>query len=66
MMNFRPYLLLSVALVLLTGVSCTREEVPGLPGRITLTLNTAEEETKAAIEFLKEHRYIRDDSYPGR
>lgn len=47
MMSFRPYLLLSVALVLLTGVSCTREEVPGLPGRITLTLNTAEEETKA-------------------
>lgn len=47
MMRFRSYLLLSSALILLTALSCTREEVPGVPGSLTISLDTAEMQTKA-------------------
>jgi hypothetical protein len=48
MMRLRSYLLLlSSALILLTALSCTREAVPGVPGSITISVETAEMETKA-------------------
>ena len=47
MKRLLSYFYLVAAACLLPGVSCTREEVPGTPGTITISLETLEMETKA-------------------
>lgn len=59
------------AACLLPGVSCTREEVPGIPGAITISLETLEMETKAGegnslrIAVANSNGYV-VASYPGQ
>jgi hypothetical protein len=60
-MNMKLLLSISVslaALVLLTGVSCTRQELPG--GAVTITLSSGRPETRGAAEIADGSEIYRD------